>query len=310
MNRAIIPSLVLIILLLLPLSAHATTYTVGVKQGDWIRYGQFTVSYSGSGTAPAQVVEEKKIQWVTIEIEAVTGTSVTLNMTTHYNNGSEPIQTLTTDVAGSTIGPFFLIAANLTVGDRANSGTVGPIINETTTGTYAGATRTINIINVNTTAFQNQMLITRLVWDKATGLLLEAYVKVPAYETATPEETTPTAYEELSVKATETNIWTSNPLGSLFSNPAIIAGTAAIIITIAAVAVNAMRKPKPQPQSNQEPQSPPPTPQQPLNSGKISAENPTSFSSGSILFGSLLLSSSKPRACSYVQHKATTTTSS
>ena len=245
---------ILVLLGVLPTLVRAVDYNVGVKVGDWIKYGQFTVNWTGNGTEPSYVTEEKKIQWTRIDVENVSGTTITFSLTTQYNNGTRTPQTLTVDVATNSMSGFFLIASNLKSGDRLTNGTISSIINQTTTGNYAGATRNVNLVSVNTTGFGNLTLTSRIYWDQTTGVMVEAYSKAPDYGTPTPDETIPNAYVELSVKATETNMWSADLVGTLSDNLIyIIAGIVVIMGIVGAIIFLRRRKPP-------SPQQPPPAP--------------------------------------------------
>jgi hypothetical protein len=241
--------------IVLPALVRAVDYNVGVKVGDWIKYGQFTVNWTGNGTEPSYVTEEKKIQWVRIDVENVSGTTITFNLTTQFNNGTQTPQTQSVDVASNSMSGFFIIASNLKSGDRVTNGTLSPIINQTITGTLMGATRDVNLVNITTTGYGNLTLTSRIYWDQTTGIMVEAYTKAPDYGTPTPDETLPSGYSELSAKATETNMWSADLVGTLPDNLIyIVAGTVAIVIVVGAAVFVRRRKPP----SSQK--SPPPSP--------------------------------------------------
>jgi hypothetical protein len=131
-----------------PTLVHAKDYVVGVKAGDWVKYGQITVTWTGNGTEPSYVTETKKVDWVRIDVLSVVGTIASLNQTVHFNNGTQIFQSFDTDVqSGNSAGTSNLIASNLTAGDPLSPQTPGTIINQTVTGLYAGANRNVNIID-------------------------------------------------------------------------------------------------------------------------------------------------------------------
>jgi len=47
----------------------ATDYTVGVKVGDWLKYGEINISWTGTGTEPSYITEAKKIDWIKLEVK-------------------------------------------------------------------------------------------------------------------------------------------------------------------------------------------------------------------------------------------------
>jgi hypothetical protein len=231
----------------LPTLVRAADYNVGVKVGDWIKYGQFTVNWTGNGTEPASITDQKKVDWLRIDIENVSGTTVTLNMTVHYGNGTQIPQNGSVDVAGGTgISGGILIAANLKSGDKITNQSHSPMINQTTTGVYAGASRNVNFLEA-TSIFYNQTTTTRTYWDQSTGVVVEAYSKIPYYGNTD-------AYTEISLKATETNMWSADLVGILSNNIIyVIAGIVATIIIVETAIFLRRRKPP-------SPQQPPPAP--------------------------------------------------
>ncbi len=235
---------ILVAFMVLPTLVRAVDYNVGVKAGDWIKYGQISIIWSGNGTEPSYITDEKKMDWEKFEVENVTGTTIGLNMTSHFNNGTETSVTSNITLFGSR----FLIAANLKSGDPLATQPNSPTINQTTTGIYAGAYRNINVLDitaVTTSVYGNQTVTGKIHWDQSTGVMVEMYVKQP-------DTGNPGAYTEISLKATETNMWSADLLGLLSNNLTyIIAG---IIIAIAVIAAAiALRRKKPSPPA----QSPP-----------------------------------------------------
>jgi hypothetical protein len=241
---------ILVACIVLPTLVRALDYNVGVKAGDWIKYGQLSITWNGTETEPSYITEEKKVDWVKMEVENVTGTTIGLNMTSHYKNGTQTSVTGSVDLNSSTgmSGSRFFIAANLKSGDPLgmNSQPNAPKINQTTTGIYAGAYRNINVLEVTSVStsvlYGNQTSTFKFYWDQSTGFLVEMYMKQPYTGNSN-------AYTETSVKATETNMWSADLLGTLANNLVyIVAGIAVVIVVIAAAMVLRREKsPSPQP---------------------------------------------------------------
>jgi len=238
---------ILVTCIVLPGLVQAVDYTVGVKAGDWVKYGQFSVTWTGNGTAPSYIEEEKKMDWVKLEVENVSGTTVNINMTLHFNNGTQIYQISSVNLnSTASMGSRLLIAANLNSGDPLSPEPNSPTINQTITRTYASASRNVNLLNA-TTVYQNQTTTLTVYFDKSTGFMVEMYVKGPDY-------TTPGAYVETTITATETNIWSPDLIGTLTSNIIyIIIGAVAIVAVIAAAI--ALRRKKPSPQQPTPPQA-------------------------------------------------------
>lgn len=247
---------ILLVAVFAPALVHAKDYTVGVKAGDWVKYGQITVTWTGNGTEPSYVTDEKKVDWVRVDVLSVVGTTASLNLTSHYNNGTQTSSSQNTDVqSGGFMGMEFLIASNLTMGDPLSSQTPEPTINQTSTSFYAGANRNVNMIDF-ISSYQGVQSETKIYWDQNTGIMVELYLNQPT------DSTNPGTSLAVSLKATETNLWSANTLDLIQNNLIyIIAGIAVIIVIVAATIVLRRRKPpSPQQPPLQPPSTPPPAP--------------------------------------------------
>jgi hypothetical protein len=226
----IITLAMLVSYMILPGLVRAVDYTPGVKAGDWIKYGQYTVTWSGNGTEPSRIAEEKNVDWLRLDVENISGATVTLNETNHFINGTQTSENSNLDVTGSAgmSGVNLLIACNLKDGETLTSQANSPTINQTTRGVYAGASRSVNLAET-TSVYDNQTITTKIYWDQSTGAMVETYSKSPDYGNLG-------AFTEFSVKATETNMWSPDlPLTNnlIF----IVAGIIVIIAVVAAVIV-------------------------------------------------------------------------
>jgi len=233
----------------------ATDYTVGVKVGDWLKYGEINISWTGTGTEPSSITEAKKIDWIKIEVKSVSGTNVTIETTGQYKNGTTT-SSLNSTVNVATGGYMaLLIAANLEEGNNISQQFGSNIkINGTVTRTYCGASRSVNFVNI-TVSYGETTGTTIMYWDKATGVMVEFYVfssqTTPTVPTTPP--VTPTVQNiTISYKATETNMWSSGGILSDIFNPTspnfiyIIIGIAALVIVIV-LGVFIVRRRKPTP---------------------------------------------------------------
>jgi hypothetical protein len=231
-----------------PTLVHAKDYTVGVKAGDWIKYGQITVTWTGNGTAPSHITDAKKLDWLRVDVLGVAGTTASLNETAHFNNGTQTFQSYDVDVqSGNSPGNLFLVASNLTAGDPLSPQTPQLTINQTVTRLYAGANRNVNYIDSKSSADTSSPSEGKVYYDKSSGIMVEIYVN----------QTYPdlSAYE-ISYKATETNLWSANALDLIQNNLIyIIAGIAVMIVIVAATTALRRRKPP----SPQQPLPPPPS---------------------------------------------------
>jgi len=218
----------------------AVEYAVGVNVGDWIKYGEFSASWNGTGTESSPTTEMKQMAWMKVEVKNVSGTKVTIEGTTGYKNGTTAPSNITIDVA---TGEFMviLIPANLKEGDSIpqlhGSGTK---INGTVTRTYCGASRNVNFAYIELIQETTLSRTVKVYWDKATGVAVEFYL----YHSIT----TPTTQEtfEFSYRATETNMWSPDILGLISNNFIYIAGIAVLVVIIV-VGVFIIRRRKPTP---------------------------------------------------------------
>jgi hypothetical protein len=242
----------LVAFLVAPMLVRAIEYNVGVKVGDWIKYGQFNVTWTGNGTEPSYVTDAKTVDWEKIEIESVNGTTVSLNMTIHFNNGTQVSQSNDVDVKSNPKAlSSHLIASNLTTGDPISAQPVYPpgaqsgagTVNETITGRYAGASRNVNVYN-STSDYIGHTAEMQLYWDQSTGVMVEMHLREP-------DTSSSGAYLEFSMKATETNMWSPDALGLVLDNLIYIAAGIAVVIAFIAVAILLRRRRPPPPTSPQ-----------------------------------------------------------
>lgn len=211
-------------LLLMGIMTTVVSAQVGVKAGDWIKYGE--ISITGTGV-PAQF----NMEWIKMEITGIQGNTVNVTATSHPKTGSETTQTLSGDVsAGTGTLSFFLIPANLTKGDPVPVMGMGMLtVTNVVTRTCAGASRSTVCVEYGIPGASMG-----LYWDQATGVMTEMRMEV----------TTPTTYT-MTMKATESNMWEAGPAGSAI-DPTYLYILAAVIVVIAAVTIAlVMRRKKP-----------------------------------------------------------------
>jgi hypothetical protein len=242
---------ILVVAVFAPTLVHAKDYTLGVKAGDWVKYGQFVVNWGGNATEPSDL-QEIKLDWVRMDVLSVTGTAASLNFTIQYSNGTQLSENFEDDVQTSNlVGTSYIIASNLTAGDPLNPQTQD-VIDQTVTGMYAGANRNVNVLDYkgnNTVAQVNYPYEYRTYWDQNTGVMVELYTNQTFVGISG-------GYEEISFKATETNLWSANPLDFIQNDLIyIIAGIAVIIAIVAATIVLRRRKTP----TSQQPLPPPPS---------------------------------------------------
>jgi hypothetical protein len=187
-------------------------FSVGVKKGDWIEYN---VSVTGS---PA---EKHDVTWARMEVYAVQGYQIDLNITVTFSDGTLEPQTATLNLETGQLGDDFIIPANLNVGDVFFDKNVGNItISGVEEKTYTGVTR--NVITVATSE-------TTYYWDQATGVLVEGFSHYPEYT--------------MHSIVDKTNLWQSQIQGL---NPtvfyAMVIGAVALIIVVLTVFIMRRKK--------------------------------------------------------------------
>lgn len=72
---------ILVAAIFAPTMAHAKDYKVGVKVGDWVKYGQITAIWTGTEYEPTIIAFTKNIDWERIDVLSVTDTTANLNLT-------------------------------------------------------------------------------------------------------------------------------------------------------------------------------------------------------------------------------------
>ena len=207
-----------------------TVVQVGVKAGEWIK-----VEYTISGWPAGQPYPE----WLKVEFLTVEGTNITVRVTMHMSNGTEQNATVPVIIGAGGGEAFglsgFVIPANLTIGDSVYITGYGNVtIAGETTGTYAGASRTV--VYASFSQYGTQLTY---YWDKQTGVMVEA--------STTSGTMTGTA------KATETNMWQPELFGL---DPILLYSLIIVtIVVVAAVAFLAIRRKKKPPEEVESPQS-------------------------------------------------------
>lgn len=214
----------------------AVEFTVEVKAGDWVKY-EVSTSWTGTGAEPwwTKSTELWEIDWIKMEIQSVSGTVVSIKPTIHYNIGIDWSNIWSYNLQSYAGELIPIVSANLKRGDPiSNMGSPSnrPIISDTITRVYAGASRNVNVLDLSgTTQITTQE--TYLYFDQATGVMLEMSAKESPNDASGIWQT--------SIKATETNIWTADFVGMISSNLLYIMIVAVAIIVII-VGVFAVRR--------------------------------------------------------------------
>jgi parallel beta-helix repeat protein len=159
------------------MSVSAIEYNVGVKVGDWVKYGNFV------GVGPGSEVINQS-DWSKVEVVAVSGTNITFLRSGKFKNGSDfKEEGIVIDVEkgamnGTVVGPSIVIAANLQEGDILPGSLFA--INKTETRNYLSASRSVNILNV-TQSVLGVNYESVMIWDRVSGMLLEMSLMTDPY---------------------------------------------------------------------------------------------------------------------------------
>jgi hypothetical protein len=181
---------------------------VGVNPGDWIEYN---VTFTGD------VPVQHDVTWCRIEVTAVEGKNVYVDITSRYADGSNETVSSTVKLDTDHIGEGFIIPANSDKGDTFTSyeGTIA--ISGVEEKSCAGATRSVVYA---TTA------VTMAYWDRSTGVLVEA-------NSSSSEFT-------MFTKAEKTNMWQAQIFG--LDQTVFIASVVVVIVVALALALFLTRK--------------------------------------------------------------------
>lgn len=208
-------------LILIPAGSAA----IGVKEGDWAKY-LIEVEIPEEFADLEGFEEFEVMEWTKVEVQSVSGTSVTLKTTVHYRNGTEDTDTMN--------GTGFIVDTDLSEGDDVL--TPIPFGDETPLDiaglkqrTYAGASREVYYVDFD----QEEMGMSidfETYWDKATGILCEVAMSMSG------ELLEETVDISLSIKIIETNLWGAG----LLSEQGLLILVAVIIIIVAVVSVAAV----------------------------------------------------------------------
>jgi hypothetical protein len=218
----VLVSLLLVAMLRLTLTVSVAEESperiVGVKEGHWVKYGNFLATYESDDpdaqTPPSDLIEYNNTEWVVNTVKTVSGTNITFQTKTRYKNETETTSISYLDIySGAGNGSATFVSANLSQGeciygsDEYNT----TWINQTMQLVYANAIRTTNYMESTTTLYVGiegeQELVYRIeyFWDKIAGVLSE---RTGTFVTTTEEYQTVVMKSEVLL---DTNIWEEVP---------------------------------------------------------------------------------------------------
>jgi hypothetical protein len=142
------------------LSVSFAQVSVGVKAGDWIEY-----DVEVTGNPP----EEHDVTHAKIEILAVQDSEIHVNLISEIRNGTRQVVFRILNLEEGALGVWFIIPANLDVGDTFYDRNAPPpgifTIQSVEDMTYAGARRAVS--------FSPSYFEEYKRWDKITGVFVE-----------------------------------------------------------------------------------------------------------------------------------------
>ena len=211
MTRKIILYIVcLAVIVSMSFSAVASAeIVVGVKPGDWVEYN---VAFTGDVPVQHDVI------WCRIEVTAVEGKTVYVDITSRYADGSNETVSSTVKLDTRQIGEAFIIPANSNKGDTFSSyeGTI--TMSGVEEKSCVCATRSVIYANTSETMFY---------WDRSTGFLVEANSSSSNFTMFT--------------KAEETNMWQPQIFGL---DPTIFIAIVLLMVAVSVLAIFFVRRMK------------------------------------------------------------------
>jgi len=154
---------------------------IGVKVGDWAKYGNISATWDSTFVEPDEEhVELNKTLWFKNEVIDIIDTVIFSRQTTQFKNDTQKSSVFFLDVydGGANATSLFYITSGLRAYDALYpGGAVSLWINETIPRIYAGAMRETNHLNLWATQPTDEdppkiiQFSTSFYWDKETGVL-------------------------------------------------------------------------------------------------------------------------------------------
>ncbi len=182
---------------------------VGVKVGDWAKYGNFVFTWSSND--PKQYPPSDLTEWMNVTVQTILSTNITFQLTIHYQTSTEETIIGWIDVSTSEAGGWWMqlfISADLSAGDTIYQTMFWAPINETIFREYVGVTRETNHFSfewsfsyMDSDKYSNGSY--SAYWDRATGILTQFMIEnVHVDETLNYVTST-----SISFQIIDTNIW-------------------------------------------------------------------------------------------------------
>ncbi len=191
--------------------AHAvSSYAPGVKPGDSALYASASGVWNLSGPSQPPFSQFINLNYTTLEVTSVTGSNLTASQNFVYANKTHVPDSIQGSVATDSGNiSFWFIAANLTAGDPIYTTPGSPVINQTFTQVFAGAPRTVDVLNITQTPATGVTIETNAWWDQKTGILLLINIRILEYP----------GFALLGASLVDTNLWGPAPGIGMFAIP-------------------------------------------------------------------------------------------
>ena len=190
-------------------------YIPGAQKGQWVYYGQISASFQTNVINPYPsgyyyIHPFINVSSINSTVTDVTQDKMTLSQVWSFNNGTSP--RVINDQGNVTSGIFqpsiafvlWFIAGGLSAGETVFRLASGPI-NDTIVANYAGSLRAVNVVSCGCNVPGGQGEARSEAWDRTSGLLLEQSYSIYTLNYGNYQNGT------LDIKATQTNIPTTNP---------------------------------------------------------------------------------------------------
>jgi hypothetical protein len=224
--------------IVLAVPVGATDHNPGVQVGYWVEYGNFVTR------GPVDSENLNATKWMKMEVTLVVGNRVTVHTSRMFKNdtfqdGSDYVFDVATNETDRSANAtdlwsnYLMVAGNLAEGSDTHllvalpEGLAAMFINKTETKDLLGMNRTVNLVDRNESLEPYYDYEFHLVYDQATGMLLELNCSLTS-------RNVPSTNEMLSYSATEIN---TTPKSSDNTLTYAIVTIAAVIIVVIAVAL-------------------------------------------------------------------------
>jgi len=155
----------------------AQTVTVGVNPGNTFNYS-YKINWDSTdpaATVPAQYQELNDTQFIRITVITVTGSLINVDVTRHFNNGTEQTQNGNIDVNTQVLEiPYtiLIIRANANPGEKIYPDGGHAILTDTATRTYSiGQVDAVRYVSPDTIGGNSEK--TEIYYDRTDGVAVE-----------------------------------------------------------------------------------------------------------------------------------------